>query len=159
MKKILFIMLVVVAWIPTFADEPSRLAANVGVLAPYTLDATVAYEMPTGYGHSWYVFGEAGNHWQTPACHMFWKKYFWDGGAGYKHRLVRYKNGSLRLFGGAYCGAYLHKVFFGAEAGFEYNYTFPNNWQFTVTQKNNVNFLHHVDTFRNGLMIGLKIPL
>jgi hypothetical protein len=28
---------------------------------------------------------------------------------------------------------------------------------FTVIQKNNVNF-NHGDTFRNGLLIGLKIP-
>ncbi len=144
--------------LPSFADEPSRISVNAGVFAPYTLDATVGYERPSGFGHSWCIFAEAGNHWQTPACHMFWKKYFWDGGIEYKHRVVRYKNGSLRLFGGAYCGADVKKFFFGCDLGIEYNYTFANNWQFTVSQKNNFNFLHG-DLFRNGIMIGIKIPL
>ena len=60
----------------------------------------------------------------------FWKGYYWDGGIVYKHRLVRYKNGMLR---------------------------FCNGWAFALIQKNNVNFLHG-DTFRNGLLLGVKIP-
>ncbi len=158
MTKVIIFLMMAVVWMSSFADEPARISANVGVLAPYTLDATIGYERPVGYGHSLCLFGEAGNRWQTPACHMFWKKYYWDGGVEYKHRLVRYKNGSFRIFGGAYCGAYVREFFFGCQAGFEYNYTFANNWQLSVTQKNNFNFLHG-DTFRNGLMIGLKIPI
>ena len=30
-------------------------------------------------------------------------------------------------------------------------------WEFALIQKNNVNFLHG-DTFRNGLLLGVKIP-
>ena len=58
----------------------------------------------------------------------FWKGYYWDGGIVYKHRLVRYKNG-----------------------------VFQNGWEFALIQKNNVNFLHG-DTFRNGLLLGIKVP-
>lgn len=158
MKRYIIILMMALYWFGLRADEPARLSVNAGVFAPYTLDATVAYEMPTGWGHSVSLFAEAGNHWQTPVCHMFWKKYFWDGGIEYKHRLVRYKNGSLRLFAGAYCGAFVRNFYFGCDLGLEYNYTFANNWQFTVSQKNNINFLHG-DTFRNGVMIGVKIPL
>ena len=43
------------------------------------------------------------------------------------------------------------------EAGFEYSYVFQNGWEFSLIQKNNVNFLHG-DTFRNGLLLGVKIP-
>ena len=117
MKKVIIFLMMAVVWMSSFADEPARISANVGVLAPYTLDATIGYERPVGYGHSLCLFGEAGNRWQTPACHMFWKKYYWDGGVEYKHRLVRYKNGSFRIFGGAYCGAYVREFFFGCQAG------------------------------------------
>ena len=55
-------------------------------------------------------------------------------------------------------GAVERKFFLGIEGGFEYNYVFQNGWEFSLIQKNNVNFLHG-DTFRNGLLIGLKIPL
>lgn len=160
MKKLIALLILICTGVSmSYADDPARISVNVGVEIPNTLDATVAYEHPFGYGHSLCGFLEAGNRWQTPACHMFWKKYFWDGGVAYKHRILRFKNGSFRLVGGGYCGSYLKKVFIGFDLGFEYNYTFGNNWQFTVSQKNNFNFLHHIDTFRNGLLIGLKIPL
>ena len=61
----------------------------------------------------------------------------------YKHRLARYKNGMMRLRLGPQFGAVQKKFFFGLE--------------FSVIQKNNVNFLHG-DTFRNGLLLGLKVP-
>ena len=161
MKRILiiFITILLAGSIGLRADDASRIAVNAGVFAPYTLDATVAYEHSTGYGHSWVLQGEAGTHWQTPVCHMFWKKLFWGGGIGYRHRLVRLKNGSFRIGGDVNCGSFAQKVTVGFDVLFEYNYTFSNNWQFSVTQKNAFNFLHHTDTFRNGLMIGLKIPL
>lgn len=49
------------------------------------------------------------------------------------------------------------KFFFGLEAGFEYSYVFRSGLEFSIIQKNNVNFLHG-DTFRNGLLLGIKIP-
>ena len=54
-------------------------------------------------------------------------------------------------------GATERKFFLGIEGGFEYNYVFQNGWEFSLIRKNNVNFIHG-DTFRNGLLIGLKIP-
>lgn len=159
MKRLLIIFITVFSVISSYADEPARISVNAGVFAPYTLDATIAYEHPTGFGHSWVALLEGGTHWQTPVCHMFWKKNFWGGGLGYRHRLVRFKNGSFRIGGDVTCGSFERKVTVGFDVLFEYNYTFANNWQFTVSQKNAFNFLHHVDTFRNGLMIGLKVPL
>ena len=127
-------------------------------MIPYTLNANIGYEYETENGHAYEVFGELGDHWQTPVCHNFWKGYYWDGGAVYKHQLKRLKNGSFRVFGGAHCGAEQTHFFFGIRAGFEYNYVFQNNWEFSVTQLNTVNFLKG-DLFRNGLMVGIKIPL
>lgn len=159
MKRLLVIFITILFIENIKADDVSRISFNAGIFAPYTLDATIAYEHATGYGHSWVAQLEAGTHWQTPVCHMFWKKSFWGGGLGYRHRLIRMKNGSFRIGGDVNVGAFAQRVTVGFDVLFEYNYTFSNNWQFCVTQKNAFNFLHNVDTFRNGLMVGLKIPL
>mgnify|MGYP000407774481 FL=1 len=102
------------------------------------------------------LYGEAGNHWQQPSS-RFWKGYYWDAGIVYKHRLVRYKNGMLRFRFGPQFGADKRKFFLGLEGGFEYSYVFQNGWEFSLIQKNNVNFIHG-DTFRNGLLLGFKVP-
>ena len=132
MKKFLFTMVCAMTTICAFAQD-GKLTINAGFLFPSTLNATIGYE------------------------HRFWKGYYWDGGWVYKHRLVRYKNGMLRFRFGPQFGATQRKFFLGIEGGFEYNYMFQNGWEFALIQKNNVNFIHG-DTFRNGLLIGMKIP-
>ena len=156
MKKFLFTLICAVTTLCASAQD-GKLTINAGFLFPATLNATVGYEHPLSYGNAVEVFGELGNHWQTPVCHRFWKGYYWDGGLVYKHRLVRYKNGMLRFRFGPQFGATQRKFFLGIEGGFEYNYVFQNGWEFALIQKNNVNFIHG-DTFRNGLLIGMKIP-
>lgn len=156
MKKFLFTLICAVTTLCASAQD-GKLTINAGFLFPSTLNATVGYEHPLSYGNAVEVFGELGNHWQTPICHRFWKGYYWDGGLVYKHRLVRYKNGILRFRFGSQFGATQRKFFLGIEGGFEYNYVFQNGWEFALIQKNNVNFIHG-DTFRNGLLIGMKIP-
>lgn len=64
----------------------------------------------------------------------------------------------LRFRFGPQFGAVQRNFFLGLEGGFEYSYVFQNGWEFTLIQKNNVNFLHG-DTFRNGLLVGIKIPI
>ena len=156
MKKFLFTMVCAMTTICAFAQD-GKLTINAGFLFPSTLNATIGYEHPLSYGIAVEVFAEMGDHWQTPVCHRFWKGYYWDGGWVYKHRLVRYKNGMLRFRFGPQFGATQRKFFLGIEGGFEYNYMFQNGWEFALIQKNNVNFIHG-DTFRNGLLIGMKIP-
>ena len=142
MKKYLITLCCAVVAIS--ASAQGKLAVNAGFLFPSTLNATIGYERPLSYGNTVELYGEAGTHWQEKD---FWKGYYWDGGVVYKHRLVRYKNG----------GAVQKRFFIGLEGGFEYSYVFQNGWEFTLIQKNNVNFLHG-DTFRNGLLLGMKIP-
>lgn len=158
MKKILAILAVVLGFFTqASAGERERLSVNAGFLFPKTLNATVGYEAEMKNGSAIEIFGELGDQWQSPVCHRFWKGYFWDGGAVYKYQLRRYKNGNFRIFGGAQFGAVQTKFFLGIRAGFEYNYIFANNWEFSIQQLNTVNFLHG-RTFRNGLMVGVKIP-
>lgn len=153
MKKILMFVFCAVAAFSVSAQD-RKISVNAGFLFPQTLNAMVGYEHPLSYGNAVEVYGEAGNHWQEKD---FWKGYYWDGGLAYKHRLVRYKNGMLRFRFGPQFGAVQKKFFMGLEAGFEYSYVFENGCEFSLIQKNNVNFLHG-DTFRNGLLLGVKIP-
>lgn len=155
MKKIILALVCAIVSIGAYAQ--GKLTVNAGFLFPSTLNGTLGYEHSFSYGNAVEVFGEIGNHWRTSPGE-FWKGYYWDCGILYKHRLARYKNGMLRFRFGPQFGAVERKFFLGAEAGFEYNYVFQNGWEFSLIQKNNVNFLHG-DTFRNGLLIGLKIPL
>ena len=157
MKKILFLFLCAFITIGATAQD-KKLTLNAGFLFPSTLNAMVGYEHPLTYGNAVELYGEVGTHWQTPTCHRFWENYYWDGGLVYKHRLVRYKNGMFRFRFGPQFGAVQRNFFLGLEGGFEYSYVFQNGWEFTLIQKNNVNFLHG-DTFRNGLLVGIKIPI
>ena len=152
MKKYLITLCCAVVAIS--ASAQGKLAVNAGFLFSSTLNATIGYERPLSYGNAVELYGEAGTHWQEKD---FWKGYYGDGGIVYKHRLVRYKNGMLRFRFGPQFGAVQKRFFIGLEGGFEYSYVFQNGWEFTLIQKNNVNFLHG-DTFRNGLLLGMKIP-
>lgn len=154
MKKIIIALACAIVSIGAFAQE--KFTINTGFLFPSTLNATIGYEHSLNYGNAVEIFGEIGNHWRD-GHGQFWTGYYWDGGIIYKHRLVRYKNGMLRFRFGPQFGAVQRQFFLGLEGGFEYNYVFQNGWEFSLIQKNNVNFLHG-DTFRNGLLIGLKIP-
>lgn len=156
MKKVLFLLLCAVFTFNVSAQD-KKLTLNAGFLFPNTLNATIGYEHPLSYGNAVELYGEAGNHWQQPTSSRFWKGYYWDVGLVYKHRLARYKNGMLRFRFGPQFGADKRKFFLGLEAGFEYSYVFQNGWEFALIQKNNVNFIHG-DTFRNGLLLGMKIP-
>lgn len=154
MKKFFIALICIIVSIGASAQE--KFTVNVGFLFPSTLNVTIGYEHSLNYGNAVELFGEIGNHWKSGEG-RFWKGYYWDGGLLYKHRLVRYKNGLLRFRFGPEFGAVKRKFFLGIEGGFEYNYVFQNGWEFSLVQKNNVNFIHG-DTFRNGLLIGLKIP-
>lgn len=79
MKKFLFTMVCALTALCASAQD-GKLTINAGFLFPSTLNATVGYEHPLSYGNAVEVFGELGNHWQTPVCHRFWKGYYWDGG-------------------------------------------------------------------------------
>lgn len=159
MKKFIFALLAIIAIFPTmYAGDNQHININAGILFPKSLNATVGFELKTDNGHAYEIFGELGDQWKHPVCHNFWKGYYWDGGLQYKHQLKRFKNGNFRIFGGAQFGAVQTKFFLGIRAGFEYNYIFANNWEFSIQQLNTVNFIHG-STFRNGLMIGFKIPL
>lgn len=160
MRKHLMMIVCLMAFAITAnaGDGEGRLSVAAGFQFPETLDAQIGYERDLGYGNVVEIYGEIGDHWQHPTCHMFWKGYYWSGAMSYKHRIHRYKNSILKIRGGVDFGADQRRFFMGIEAGFEWDYVFPCGIRFTIIQKNNVNFFHG-DTFRNGLLVGFKFPL
>ena len=143
MKQLLCTLISLLSFSLAFAGEGDQFVnVNAGFLFNSTLNASIGYEQELPYGNAVELYGEIGNHFHSEDGKYykdtFWKDYYWDVGPQF----------------GSHKGDY----FFGAEGGFEYNYIFQNGVQFSVIQKNQVNFLHG-DTFRNGLMIGFKIPL
>ncbi|MBO5612409.1 MAG: hypothetical protein J5918_07415 [Prevotella sp.] len=164
MKKIALIMFSLLSVISTKAGENDDLfTLNIGFLFNSTLNATFGYERELSYGNALELYGEVGNRWHKDPKDGkiykddFWKDYYWDGGLLYKKVLRRHKNSVFRARLGPHFGAHTAKYFFGVEGGFEYNYIFSSGIQLSLIQKNEVNFLHG-DTFRNGLLVGVKIP-
>ena len=165
MKKLLLTLVSFALTLSAWAgDGDCYVTTGGGFLLPSTLNASVGYEKELSYGNAVEVFGEIGDRWQRdPVCgkvcsDSFWKNYYWDGGILYKKNLNRYKNSLLRARIGPACGAVTGDYFFGVEAGFEYNIMLRSGIQFSIVQKNNVNFIHG-DTFRNGLLLQVKIPI
>lgn len=164
MKKICLMLLSLLVSIGSFAGEKDEyFTLNSGFLFNSTLNATFGYERELTYGNAFEVTGEVGNRWHRDhicgkVCkESFWEDYYWDGGVLYKHCLKKFKNSNLRFRLGPQFGSHKGDYFFAVEGGFEYNYCFRSGVQFSVIQKNQVSFLHG-DSFRNGLLLGLKIP-
>ena len=160
MKRLVFSIVVMLScFIPAMAEE-GDIYFNVagGVQINNTLNATLGFEKELANGDALQFYVEGGNHWGYPVCHNFWTGYFWDGGVNYKYQLSKFKNGGLGIRGGINAGEWLNEFTFGAELSLEYNYIFSNEWEIVISQKNNMNFLKG-DKMRNGLMLGVKIPL
>lgn len=160
MKKYFVILVVFLAGTlrSLAGDGEDRIGINAGFLFPSTLNASVSLEHDLSYGNAFDLIGEMGNHWQSPTCCRFWKGYYWDAGFGYKRRLARYKNSMLRIRLGGQLGASQRRFFLGCNVSLEYDYVLPSGVRLCVMQKNDFNFLHG-DHFRNGLLVGVKVPL
>lgn len=162
MRRILFPLCLVLSFAMAHAGNGDEfINLNAGFLFNSTLNATFGYERELSYSDAVELFGEVGNRWhKDPVCghvcnESFWKDYYWGGGVLYKKQLRRFKNSMLRFRFGPECGAHTGRYFFALEGGLEYNYVFSDRMQLSIIQKNQVGFFHG-DTFRNGIIIGLK---
>ena len=80
-------------------------------------------------------------------------------GVAYKSVIIRGKNSNLRWKAGVDIGANIEERFQSSiDIGLEYSYTFKNDMQIYILQKNDIVFWNK-NTFQNGLVVGLKIPL
>ena len=156
----LSLCLMVAATMGAYAGNGDEyVSVNGGFLFNSTLNATFGYERELDYSNALELFGEIGDRWhESDGKTTLRTNYYWGGGVLYKKSLKRFKNASLRLRFGPECGAHTGDWFFALEGGFELNLSFPNRVQLSLIQKNQIGFIHG-DTFRNGLLIGIKVPI
>ena len=164
MKKLGFVVVSLFCVTSAFAGQGDEFfTLNGGYLYNNTLNATLVYERELAYTDALELYAEVGDRWEEdPVCgkvcrESFFNNYYWDGGIAYKKCIKRMKNSTFRFRFGPQMGAVRGNFFMALECGFEYNVVLPNRVQLSITQKNQVSFLHG-DSFRNGLLVGLKIP-
>lgn len=163
-KYLLALAMAMLSTLSWAGEGDNRFLLQAGLLFQNTLNAQVGFEHELKYGNAYELFFEAGNRYRRdPVCgkfcsDVFWKGYYWSGGATYKKVLAKGKNSVLRIKGGPQFGAYKGDFTYGGEISFEYKIQLEIGVQIIITQKNQVNFKHG-DDFRNGLLIGLACPL
>ena len=160
MRKYLFPLCLAMSLTVAHAgNSDSNFTVNAGFLFNNTLNATFGMERELSYSDAVEIFGEVGARWSKDSVgnRNFRDAYYWGGGALYKRQVCRFKNSMLRLRVGPECGAYTGNYFFAVEGSLEYNIVLPNRVQLSISQKNQIGFFHG-DNFRNGLLLGIKIP-
>lgn len=168
MRKIIITLIAIIFTIFTAKADGENgynyITSAVGFSFNNTGTTQFSYEKPLNYDVSLSIDGELGYRFNklcvtdTLNNTFRYKQYYWDGGLTAKKTVIRYKNSILRAFLGAHAGAYRKDFFIGIDGGFEWCYIFRNEIQFFIQQKNQVNFIHN-DTFKNGILLGFKIPL
>lgn len=129
-----------------------------------TVNVMVGFEKETKYHNAYELYVDLATAYETCPQHgiidskSFWAyKTFGIGGA-YKPSFWRGKNSNMRLRMGADLGANRKGFQASIDLGLEYSYSFRSGVQIFVMQKNDFVFWTR-DHFRNGLLVGFKIPL
>ena len=167
MKKVIVVLLMMVCLgvSKSYAGE-GNVYVNFGGGWQYrnTLTSLLALEFETRYHSAWEFNVNISNEYRKCPIHgvvdrgSFWYKQSYTVGGAYKGRLMRWKNSTLKYRLGVDFGAEEHAFQLGLGVGLEYNYTFKNKMKLFVLQKNDFRFWAG-DTFRNGLLVGIKIPI
>lgn len=156
MKRLLFILTALCTSIVMMAGNgDSYFSIKAGFLFPKTFNGEISYQHALDYDTSIELFGELGK--KIVDSHQA-EDYYWAGGLAYHKGMKRYKNAELKLLGECHAGAHIRRIFFGFGIGLEYAYTCSNGLQIVLQQKNQVNFLRN-DTFKNGIMVGVRYPI
>jgi hypothetical protein len=168
MRKILIISVTLFSLtFNSFAGDGDRFVnVSGGLMYRKTATALASMEFEGKYHNAWEIYVDMTTAYKK--CEIdntiFCKKTFWDyktvsfGGA-YKPAFYRWKNANLRARVGADIGIDEGYSFSASvDLGLEYSYSFKNRMQLVITQKNDFAFWTR-DNFKNGLLIGLKIPL
>ena len=167
MRKLLVILLLMAtcmggAWA---GDRDRFIGINVGVLHPKVFDITAAYEWETRYHNAWEMYLDVTTQWKTcETCNKVCWDSFWKNrnsfavGLAYKPQVVRSRNWTVRGRLGADVGTHNRHFGLGIEAGLEAALSLRNRVQLVLQQKNEVTFWGK-PTWKNGLLVGIKIPL
>lgn len=143
---------------------------HAGTFYQKTLNGILEMEFEKKYNHSWNIYFDFSN--KVKYCDIdktyFCEETFWDYqtaavGIAYKHELIRWRNANFKArlgvdLGTDYCKKDDYSFYMSAEVGFELSYSFKSRWQLCIMQKNDFCFFTR-DHFKNGLLVGVKIPL
>ena len=146
-------------------SHSDRITLGVGLLYENGLDATLSWEHETRYHNTWEYFVNGYLKWdECPSCgnvcpESFWKNYrTWSVGAAYKPCVVRGRNhhGNVRI--GASVGSNTDKFLGGFHVGYEHNFALRKGWFLYVQAKCDLLVPDRKDLFREGIVVGFKIP-
>ena len=154
------------AVIPAKAGDADRhVGFQAGVMYPNVLNGVLSVDFETRYHNAFEVYIDAFTQWEDctdcgKVCRQsFWKSNYGLGvGAAYKPVVHRARNSFGRLRMGADIGTCSRAFSLGIELGYEYVWTFRNNVQFVLQQKNEVTFWGR-PTWKFGGMVGFRLPL
>ena len=168
MKRILplIMLFLTMAVIPAKAGDGDRhVGFQAGVMYPNVLNGVLSVDFETRYHNAFEVYIDAFTQWEDctdcgKVCRQsFWKSNYGLGvGAAYKPVVHRARNSFGRLRMGADIGTCSRAFSLGIELGYEYVWTFRNNVQFVLQQKNEVTFWGR-PTWKFGGMVGFRLPL
>ena len=172
MKKILLTLVTIISLMGFAQAEEGGVTLNpqFGAFYQKGVNAVLELEFESRYFHSWNVYLDFCNTFKyCENDHTFFcEETFWDYqtiaiGVAYKYELIRWRNANLKARLGFDLGADYYKkddytFYMSAEVGFELSYTLRNRVQLSLIQKNDFCFLTR-DHFKNGLLVGIKIPL
>lgn len=142
-----------------------HLGLQAGVLYPRIFNATLSYDVETRYHNAWEFYADYSTQWDDcPVCghvctESFWhSRYSFGVGAAYKPAVVRGKNNLGRFRIGGDLGTNTRHFAMGIELGYEHVWSFRSGWQLVLQQKNEITFWGK-PLFKNGLLLGVRIPL
>lgn len=141
-----------------------HLMLGLGASYPNGLEANLAYEHETEYHSAWEYFGSYYIKYEKDpevghiTNETFWHNYNnWLIGVAYKPCVSRGRNhhGNFRIGGSA--GSDLDKWLGAVNLGYEHTYNLYNGWSLYYQIKEDIVF-RGKDTFRTGVVVGVKVP-
>ena len=139
MKKVLLSMIAAICMSASAIAQShsDRISFGMGLLYENGLDATLSWEHETKYHNAWEYFVNGYLKWDC---------------------VVRGRNnyGNLRI--GASVGSNTDKFLGGFHVGYEHNFALRKGWVMYVQAKCDLMVPDRKDLFREGIVIGIKIP-
>lgn len=167
MRKLFMIILLIAAVItPAKAgDGDKHVGFQAGLMYPGVLNGVLSVDFETRYHNAFEFYIDAFTEWKDCRdCGKVCKESFWKSnyalgvGAAYKPVVHRSRNSVGRFRIGADIGTCSREFALGIEAGYEYVWTFKNNVQFVLQQKNELTFWGR-PTWKIGGMVGIRLPM
>lgn len=169
--KRLFLIVMILFSIPTFAGDGGRyIFFGTGYQWSMIdwerrfLNFNIGFEFEKKHHNAWEIYVDVTSKYKNckscnPTNYRTYDYNSFGVGVAYKSVILRGKNTNLRWKAGADIGSNVDKRFQASiDLGLEFSYTFKNNMQVYVLQKNDIVFWNN-NLFQNGLLFGLKIPL